>query len=295
MVPNVIIGGAPKCATTSLFAWLSDHPEVNASKYKETFYLLDKDCWKFNPDFNYFKNGLEGYKKFFNPAKHNEKIILEGTTLYIYQDIAIEVVKQIGAKMIFVLRNPTERAYSNFKYFFNNRAGDKNISQMSFPEFVDRLFDKGTSFDNQQIDETLINGVYVKYLEKWEAAIGRENIKIVLLEDIMADTTSVAKDISLWLGIDPHFYKNYNFVSENQSVKIKNYFFHNVTRWIARILTDSKFKRKLRKIYKSLNTIQISRQESEASRLAFLRLNEFYKLENKKLAKKFNLDLSSWE
>jgi len=294
MVPNVIIGGAPKCATTSLFAWLSDHPEVNASKYKETFYLLDKDCWKFNPEFNYFKNGLDGYRKFFNPAKHSEKISLEGTTLYIYQDIAIEVVKEIGAKMIFVLRNPTERAYSNFKYFFNNRAEDKNISKMSFAEFADGLF-TGTSFNNQQIDETLVNGVYINYLEKWASAIGQENIKIVLLEDIMKDSTAVVKNICKWLDIDPAFYNRYNFVSENQSVKIKSYFFHNITRWIAKILTDSKFKRKLRKLYKSINTVQISRQESDANRLAFERLNEFYKPENKKLSAKFNLDLSSWD
>ena len=161
-------------------------------------------------------------------------------------------------------------------------------------EFADGLF-TGTSFNNQQIDETLVNGVYINYLEKWASAIGQENIKIVLLEDIMKDSTAVVKNICKWLDIDPAFYNRYNFVSENQSVKIKSYFFHNITRWIAKILTDSKFKRKLRKLYKSINTVQISRQESDANRLAFERLNEFYKPENKKLSAKFNLDLSSWD
>jgi len=40
-LPNLVIAGAPRCGTTSLFSWLKDHPQVGAATVKETFYLMD--------------------------------------------------------------------------------------------------------------------------------------------------------------------------------------------------------------------------------------------------------------
>ena len=50
-LPNVIIAGAPKCGTSSLYFWLSAHPEVKASMVKETFFFAD-EVNRFNKNAN---------------------------------------------------------------------------------------------------------------------------------------------------------------------------------------------------------------------------------------------------
>jgi hypothetical protein len=42
-LPNLVIAGAPKCGTSSLFYWLADHPQACGSTVKETFYLMDEE------------------------------------------------------------------------------------------------------------------------------------------------------------------------------------------------------------------------------------------------------------
>src|SRR5881394_1202704 len=64
-LPNAVIGGAPKCGTSSAFTWLLQHPQVCGSKPKETCYLLDADDPLCQPDANWHTHGLEGYAAYF--------------------------------------------------------------------------------------------------------------------------------------------------------------------------------------------------------------------------------------
>ncbi len=70
-LPNVVIVGAPKCGTSSVFAWLADHTEVGSSHVKETFYLMDKGNPLLKPHSNFHEHGLEGYKAYFEDYDSN--------------------------------------------------------------------------------------------------------------------------------------------------------------------------------------------------------------------------------
>ena len=59
-LPNVIIAGAPKCGTSSLYFWLSAHPEVKASMVKETFFFAD-EVNRFNKNANIIEHSLADY------------------------------------------------------------------------------------------------------------------------------------------------------------------------------------------------------------------------------------------
>ena len=63
--PNLIIAGAPKSGTSSLFSNLTAHPEVGGANKKETKYFLDKGYPLFSTDYNYYKKGLVGLAIFF--------------------------------------------------------------------------------------------------------------------------------------------------------------------------------------------------------------------------------------
>ena len=65
MFPNLVVGGAPKCGTSTFFRWLSSHPDVCGSEPKETFFLMDRDSPLLNRDCNVHEHGLQSYGSFF--------------------------------------------------------------------------------------------------------------------------------------------------------------------------------------------------------------------------------------
>ena len=103
ILPNLIIGGSPKCGTSSLFYWLKDHPEICASDIKETGFLLDK-VWSFN-EVNYITHGLEGYSRLF-PSYKGEKIVMEATTT-IPTKAAGNFLVTLGSRNMMAIVRPT--------------------------------------------------------------------------------------------------------------------------------------------------------------------------------------------
>ena len=122
-LPNFLIVGAAKSGTSSLHNYLNQHPEVfmpsynkEGMKVKEPRFLI-KDLVQHR-----LHNGVwswEEYKSLFNEVK-NEISIGESTVLYLYYyEHAIDNIKKYlgeNVKIIIMLRNPTDRAYSAFQH-----------------------------------------------------------------------------------------------------------------------------------------------------------------------------------
>ncbi len=105
--PNTFILGAPKSGTTSLAAYIEEHPNVFISKPKEPFY------W--SHDYPGLKrrhqmNCLENYLALFESATGQHQVIGEGSTNYLRSEVAIEEILKFNpdAKFIAMLRNPVE-------------------------------------------------------------------------------------------------------------------------------------------------------------------------------------------
>lgn len=102
-IPNTFIIGAPKCGTTSLFNYLSDHPAVFSSALKEPkFWSPDLP----NPAF--MNQPMDAYMKLFRGALPKHKAIIDGSTTYLQSDHAIRDVLKFNprARFIAMLRNP---------------------------------------------------------------------------------------------------------------------------------------------------------------------------------------------
>ncbi len=75
-----MIAGAPKSGTTSLYAWLNEHPQVCGASVKETNYLVDRGTPLFDPACNYDDHRLIGYESFFpHCGSVNGGVVLEAT------------------------------------------------------------------------------------------------------------------------------------------------------------------------------------------------------------------------
>lgn len=208
-LPNIIIAGAPKCGTSSLYFWLAAHPDACASKAKETFYFAD-DVNRFNKGLNFIENGLEPYQKHFEHCK-GSKVIFEATAPYIYHQNAIEQIAGLESKpkVIFILREPSKRMMSQY-LFERYRTGRK---QMELDEYI-------------KLPGLLQHGDYSGYLKKWEDAIGRDRMMVYIFEEFMSDTVAGMKDIANQLGLDPTFYESFDFTTRNETLKMKSTALH---------------------------------------------------------------------
>lgn len=105
--PNTFILGAPKSGTTSLAAYLDEHPNVFFSKPKEPFYWShDYPRLKHRHDMD----SLANYSALFESASPEHQVIAEGSTNYLRSEVAIEEILKFNpdAKFIAMLRNPVE-------------------------------------------------------------------------------------------------------------------------------------------------------------------------------------------
>lgn len=105
--PNFFVIGAPKCGTTSLATWLSEHPEVFFSAVKEPHY--------FNFDYGdrTFRT-LDKYESLFCGVRNCHLAVGEGSVRYLYSRTAVPSILKYSpeAKFIVMLRNPVEMAHA---------------------------------------------------------------------------------------------------------------------------------------------------------------------------------------
>ena len=105
--PNFFILGAPKCGTTSLAAWLSQHPQVFMSPAKEPHH--------FNADHkNRGYKERSHYESLFSRAKDHHIAVGEASVWYLYSQVAVSLIEEYSpeSRYIVCLRNPVDMAYS---------------------------------------------------------------------------------------------------------------------------------------------------------------------------------------
>lgn len=247
-LPNVIIAGVMKSGTTSLFSYLSDHPDVCSSSKKETGY------------FEGLRYGVEleplmRYKRYFAHWS-GEPIIMEATPGYFEggKRLACQMQAVLGAnlKVIILLRNPISRLQSFIRH--------KKIWYNSSLD-IDRYLDivETMSYEEKYLPVNHIwygveGGKYDRYLTDW-FDVYRENVKIIFFDDLKRDPLSVVSAICEWVGIDSAFYHDYSFKIENRSVGFRFATLHKVrTSPLRKLFGKSPFvKEVLMAMYNAIN------------------------------------------
>jgi len=200
------IGGAPKCGTSSIFDVLSRMKNVTPSSPKETFYFLAKGHPLLNQNTNFHRHGIEGFDTFFGSSKNPN--YLEATSHLIYQTELIPTLKQINAKVVFVLRNPSERIQSSFFYTQNNLGRIKQ--GLSFKEYSEILLSERVGqlshwITNKQslyvLQRELEYSNYVSYLEQWITQLN-SNIKVMFYENMIANQEGFYVELCDFLNIE---------------------------------------------------------------------------------------------
>lgn len=191
-LPNFIVAGTKKAATTSLYEYLGQHPQIYMSRIKETKYFAYEPH---NPAHvksdrqKYPIRTLDAYQELFVDVT-DEIAIGEASPLYISSLSALQQIYQAipQVKLIFSLRNPVDRVYS--AYIMRVRAG-----------YESRSVEQAMAEDAEAFRER----TYHKLLIPWYEHFPREQIKVVLFEDIKRDAVQVMQELYDFLGVDASF------------------------------------------------------------------------------------------
>ncbi|MEH7385241.1 sulfotransferase domain-containing protein [Bacillus sp. JJ1521] len=199
-LPHFLIIGAMKCGTSSLYRNLVNHPQVISASKKEVHFFDKK-----------FDRGLDWYLNHFpllleNTNENRQDLITgEASPKYlVHPDAPKRAYETLpNAKLIVLLRNPVDRAYSHYHHMARNRN-----ELLSFEEAI--MKEAGQL--NQQMEKVLDNyktiptsyltrGIYANQLERWMQYFPREQFLILKSEDFFKDTQSTFKQVTDFLGI----------------------------------------------------------------------------------------------
>jgi hypothetical protein len=298
--PNLVIGGAPKCGTTSVFDWLVAHPDVCGSKSKEPFLLMDEEHPLRRKSLNIHDDGLEAYSRAFPKCTERHKVVVEGSSQYIYQKIAVEVLATLPTRprVLFVVRKPSERIYSLFDYYKNKANLPKDLS---FPDFVARIANLSDAKDVLQWASRaspyvlpLNYSQYVDYLTEWRKRLGDERVRVMLFETMRADPRSSMQDICRWVGLDPSFYDAFEFTPRNRTSAVRSHGVQRIANVFARGVTPGPAKEAIKRLYYGIQSTGRREDRTAADEAALAVLDDYFLPFNERLAREFGLDLEVW-
>jgi len=293
MLPNWIIAGAPKTATSSLFRWLADHPEAAGSAEKETYYFVDPGTHMFQEDSNFANHGIAGYETLFEYCPASAKVVVESTPGYIYSATALRELPHLATlpKFIFVLREPVAQLQSLFVYFQQNWNWIGR--DLSFADFIAAVEEGKSDFKGNELAvHALRNAWYPEHLRRWQAAVGSERMLILLFEDIVGDSRGAMQRVARQLGIDPAFYDDYEFPAENVTYEARIGALQDLNIWIRSRLPKGRLYGALRRLYRAANTRPASRQSPDVA--VVRRLTDYFAPMLDELERDFDLDLTTW-
>jgi hypothetical protein len=297
-MPNFLVIGAAKAGTTALYRYLGQHPQIYTSSIKEPNFFALKGAL---PNFRGPGAGerinrwsvpdLEGYLALFEEVS-NEKAVGEASPLYLYNEKVPERIRHYvpQARLVAVLRDPVERAYSSFLHLVRN--GREPLS-----DFAQALAAEKERIRNnwEWIWHYKSMGFYHEQLSRYYEAFGRNQIRIYLHEDLEDNPLEVLRDLFSFLGVDDSFVPKVTSTRYNATGVPRSKTFDNILRSqnplkaVLKPLLPKKLRRRLN-VYLQ-NKLLVKPPFPEETRR---RLVEEYREDVSNLQELIGRDLSGW-
>ena len=293
--PNFIIAGFPKCGTTSLHHYLSEHPQIFMPSQKElhffTYEILSK--LKNGPkDGAVKKTQIQDSKKYLDFYRNvkNEIAVGDASPSYInYPNQFLKIKEYLeDPKFIIVLRDPINRAYSNYLHLKREQR-----ETLTFKEAVNR--------ENKRIKDKYSDFWYYKFNSTYYDKIlkAKETFKEVLIitsEELNENHEATMKKVYKFLDVDC------NFITKRKSNRFNKGGYYKKNLFTKIIFQPSKFKNLIKRFIKPTPSLKIllarvasvfRAKTEEIDEETVLYLTKHFKEEVKKL-KSLNINTSNW-
>jgi hypothetical protein len=185
-LPDFLIIGAAKAGTTTLYHYLKLHPRIWMATYKEP-------CFFDSTDSN-SRKGLDWYCSLFEDAQEGQ-LCGEASTNYTRWPTVPDTPPLIAsllpsAKLIYIMREPVQRAYSHFVHRYEKERFPGQPFTMSFEEYIES-------------DPMVIQSSdYLTQIEKYLEIFPRQSLLLLVFEDFMKNPIPSLKKVFDFLGVD---------------------------------------------------------------------------------------------
>jgi hypothetical protein len=193
---DLMIVGAQKSGTTSLFNYLSQHPSIHTHPQREFAFFVNDSAYNQGYD--------EAYKRYFGKLITEDSVLLAKHVMLMYSQ---EAVKRLhnhnpGIQIIVVLRNPIDRAYS--AYWYARRRGWEHL----------KTFEEGLKAEEKRLNDSWMewrncayinNSTYDLPVQSLLEYFDRNQIHYILTEDLHNRPSEICKKLFELFQIDQDF------------------------------------------------------------------------------------------
>lgn len=209
-LPDFLILGAQKAGTTALYAYLRWHPQITGPSFKEVSFF----------DRHYARGGR--WYRAHLPIRRGG-LVGEASPSYLFHPLAPERVARMlpDARLIALLREPVGRAFSHYQHEVvlgrESLSFEDAVAQEGerMQGEVDRMLRDPTYFSHAWWNYTYVaRGRYAEQLERWFAAFPREQVLVLLTDELAADTPGTYRRVLDFLGVEPHALESFPRIFE---------------------------------------------------------------------------------
>jgi len=197
VLPNLIIAGAARSGTTYVYDLMDGHPDVFMARPKAPepkFFRVDEE----------YEKGLTYYSDRYFSSAAGFSVVGEKSTSYIESPVAAERIRRClpGVKLIFLLRNPVERAFSNYLWSRTN-----GWETLSFDEAIEREPEREADYPPElrytRPFSYISRGYYADQLKAYMGLFPAEQIKVAIFEDLVSEPRETSRSLFAFTGVAP--------------------------------------------------------------------------------------------
>ncbi|MFD1020180.1 sulfotransferase domain-containing protein [Thalassobacillus hwangdonensis] len=292
--PNLFIVGAAKSATTTIYIHLQKHEDIFFSEVKEPKYLSRpyKEFPMRGPgDDVSEKEEISSKEVYFDLfSNRKEKYLGEASVDYLYYYHTAKEIHNLNpkAKIIICIRNPVDRAYSAYWHLKND--------EREALSFEDALKEEENRIKNNYefIWHYKNAGLYYEQVKAYIETFGKENVHILMQEEISQDIKGSINNILEFLGLGKITFEIDNIKNNPSGIpksKIINKFVRNQNQFknLLKFIVPKSFRQKVKAKILSKNYTKTTMDQKIRSQLT-----RYYTDDIKELEHLINKDLSKW-
>ena len=189
-LPDFLGIGAPRPGTRWLAQCLAEHPEVALPETEVYFFTSRRIVWP------YWNKGLEWYGELLASARRPEtRQVGEVTPVYLFDDDSPQKIHQVApnVRLICCLRDQADRAFSFYRLFLHHSP---QLTPQSYP------FSKFLTYSTEVYGR---EGFYLEHLRRYFQHFDREQLLILLYDDLQSDPAGLVQRVYRHLGVDDQF------------------------------------------------------------------------------------------
>lgn len=291
VLPNFICPGAQKCGTTTLQRVLNQHPDIYLSPTKELRFFVD----------GHYSSREGRYERFFREWS-GQLVVGDITPEYLFEKNAPKrIYDMLGpdVKFIIMLRNPADRAFSQYR--MHERSGSE---KRTFPAIVREEIEKlEKSPDDMRYPGYVARGLYARQIQRYREIFPADQIKIVVLEELIAQPDMYYRDILRFLGVDADVQLKYDLTSNADFIPSHKRLYaislamvSKTMRFLSRFMTEARRKKTRKALGKLIighgNYIPVKQKiDPESKRI----LMDFYQKDIEALETLAGRDFDLWK